>query len=173
MLSLETIFGEELLEEYGGDILHEIRNEDVPGVTNVKENLDYNSGWYNYSTLKFDYEGNRYSIEYSEHTSDNVCDFEFLMDTLTLVGSLEDLDKTFSGEEYFKLKVQSEKQAEHLNKTIKTQKTKIKEYEDLFGILNKLSKAQKIAIGEMLVEVGNEKAPTLTTAGQFFLAISK
>ncbi|MEH7209990.1 hypothetical protein V7094_27890, partial [Priestia megaterium] len=69
---LEEVFSEEVLENLPD--LREI--EEVDGVTNWSIDFSYNSGWYNYYTVSFNYNGKKYEFEYQDHTSDNVCDSE-------------------------------------------------------------------------------------------------
>lgn len=79
------LFEEEDLEPY--DL------EDHEEVTSYNEDLSYNSGWYNYYEITFRLRGKKYSIEKKSHTSDNVCDTEWLMDTFQEVIYTNDLDK--------------------------------------------------------------------------------
>lgn len=106
------------------ETLHEIRNEDLEGVSNVKDELNYNSGWYNYSLLTFDYKGNRYSVEYKEHTSDNVSDFEFILNTLTHIGSVEELSELVTKEELIMMKKNYEAMLAGRDNTIKVLREK-------------------------------------------------
>lgn len=75
---LVEVFADEF-EEYGEINMWEI--EDYEGVTEYDDDINYNSGWYNYHLVTFTYKGKRYSYEYKTHTSDNVCDTEILWDT--------------------------------------------------------------------------------------------
>ncbi|QOV08352.1 hypothetical protein Kirov_153 [Bacillus phage Kirov] len=75
---LVEVFADEF-EEYGEINMWEI--EDYEGVTEYDDDINYNSGWYNYHLVTFTYKGKRYSYEYKTHTSDNVCDTEIFWDT--------------------------------------------------------------------------------------------
>ncbi|MDS7057140.1 hypothetical protein NXG04_07560 [Klebsiella pneumoniae] len=75
---LEHVFAEEI-EKYGDVDLYGV--EEIEGVTEYEEELNYNSGWYNYSDVTFKYKGKMYTFEFKEHTSDNVCDKEIFLGT--------------------------------------------------------------------------------------------
>lgn len=69
---VEELFG----EDYDDDIFYELRDGDCEGYKLISDELSYNSGWYNYYEVVIENSetGNRYSFEYNQHTSDNVCD---------------------------------------------------------------------------------------------------
>jgi hypothetical protein len=66
-------------EEYGDFDISEV--EDLDGVTDFNQTLIQKDGWYFESTYEFIYNGKKYSFEKREHSSDNVCDTEYLMHT--------------------------------------------------------------------------------------------
>lgn len=67
--------------------------EDHDEISAYDENLSYNSGWYNYYEVTFRYRGKKYSMEKKVHTSDNVCDTEYLIETFQEVVAVNDLAK--------------------------------------------------------------------------------
>ena len=170
-VNYEEIFGEDVdLDE----VLSMVRFEDYKGATNVKDELNYNSGWYNYSTVTFDYEGKRYSVEYKEHTSDNVSDMEYLYDTFCCLGEVSEMDEMITKEDLARVtstyKMQLEKQLKEIN-----------DYKGLLSTLNPLSKKQLKDAGEMLIKVEEEsndkrgeKSPLdLGAIGEFLVKLSK
>lgn len=84
---IEQVFADEI-EKYGDVDLYAV--EEIDGVTDYDEDLNYNSGWYNYSDVTFKYKGKTYTFEFKEHTSDNVCDKEIFLGTFREV--VEELD---------------------------------------------------------------------------------
>lgn len=78
----EEVFASEI-EENEDFALSEIEYAD--GVTCHDENLEENEGWYNYYKVTFSYNGNKYSFEYSSHTSDNVSDTDYDYSSFQLV----------------------------------------------------------------------------------------
>lgn len=82
----ETVF-EKQLERYYLD-LGEI--EDVIGVTEFEKDISHTDGWRIYYTNTFKFNGEKYSFEESDHTSDNVCDREYYVDSFEKVENEED-----------------------------------------------------------------------------------
>lgn len=69
----EQVFSNEI------DELHEI--EDLDEVSCYDEEFLGKNGWYIESSISFRYRGKKYSFEKSEHSSDNVSDTEYRMNT--------------------------------------------------------------------------------------------
>ncbi len=157
-ITLESVFGE---DEDLCEVLNLIRFDDFEDATNVKDELNYNSGWYNYSILTFDFKGNRYSIEYKEHTSDNVSDMEYLFDTFTCLGSVKEMEETITGEELAQIELNYKRQIEHLKK-----------YKETLDVLRPLSKDILKDLGQSFSNVSDKKeervADELKTIGEFF-----
>lgn len=147
-------------EDYDwNEALHEIRDGDYEGVTNVVDKLEDNEGWYNYSSLKFDLKGKRYSIEYREHTSDNVSDFEWIDGTFIELGSVEEMEETITKEELAFIKNHYEKNIEHLE-----------QYRDVLRELRTISKHELTSTGKMLISI-NADADKENKKGTFNLSV--
>ena len=67
--------------------------EDLEGVTCYDENYAWRNGWYNHIGVTFRYEGKKYYIERKEHSSDNVSETEWLIDTFHEVVSSNEFEK--------------------------------------------------------------------------------
>lgn len=133
-------------EDYDWDeVLHEIRHGDYEGVTNIVDKLEYNEGWYNYSSLKFDLKDKRYSIEYREHTSDNVSDFEWIDGTFIELGSVEEMEETITKEDLAFIKNHYEKNIKHLE-----------QYRDVLRELRTISKHELTSTGKMLISINSD-----------------
>lgn len=74
VVDIDEVFHEEY-EEYGEVSPFEIY--DLDGVTNFDEKDLGQDGWYRTSQITFRYKGKKYSIERTDHVSDNVGDTEF------------------------------------------------------------------------------------------------
>lgn len=76
---IEEVFG----EHFDHDDFYSLRDGDLEGFELISDDLSYNSGWYNYYevTVKDTNTGKKYSFEYNQHTSDNVCDGGLLLGT--------------------------------------------------------------------------------------------
>lgn len=155
---LEEVFGEDL-----DDIFSLIRDGDLEGVTTVTESLSYNSGWYNYYVIMFDYKGKRYSFEYKDHTSDNVCDMSYLPETFYSLGDVEELSQTITREELAQIQNQHEKSLETL-----------KPYKDVLNIIKPLSVTELEFVAKIFHDV-KEKDPKAseTKIGNFFEELAK
>lgn len=157
-VTLEDVFGEYWKEE-----LNMVRYDDCKDAENVKDELTYNSGWYNYSKLTFDFKGKRYSIEHKEHTSDNVCDFEWLLDTFTCLGEVEELQESITKEDLVNSEI-------HYKKMLKRKDAQIAEYKNALekaheknrclNHLNSYSKKDLEGLGTVLMKTYNEDKPT-------------
>ncbi|AGI11840.1 hypothetical protein X915_gp118 [Bacillus phage vB_BanS-Tsamsa] len=86
---IEQVFAD-VIEEYGSMDLYEI--EDLEGVTEYDDDIDYNDDWYNFHIVTFKYKGKYYSFEYKRHTSDNVCDTEYFYGTFKEIKILKPLE---------------------------------------------------------------------------------
>ena len=71
--------------------LYELEYED--GVTCYSEDLSERDGWYILTTISFRYNGKKYAFEKKEHSSDNVCDSEMLLNTFREVEADGELEK--------------------------------------------------------------------------------
>lgn len=96
----EQVFAD-VIEEDGELEFYQI--EDIDGVTEYSDELNYNSGWYNYSIVFFKYNGRKYSMEYKEHTSDNVSDTEHLWNTFKEIQGITLNKDTFTQDEVFEI----------------------------------------------------------------------
>ncbi|MCR4362048.1 hypothetical protein NUG13_11985 [Bacillus subtilis] len=67
--------------------------EDHEGISLYNENLSYNEGWYNIYEITFRFKGKKYSMEKRVHTSDNVCENHWLVETFHEVVETDDLRK--------------------------------------------------------------------------------
>lgn len=152
----DKLFGEDY---YWDEALHEIRHGDYEGVTNIVDKLKYNEGWYNYSSLKFDLKDKRYSIEYREHTSDNVSDFEWIDGTFIELGSVEEMEETITKEDLAFIKNNYEKNIEHLE-----------QYRDVLCELRAISKHELASTGKMLINI-NADADEKDKKGTFNLGV--
>jgi hypothetical protein len=76
---IEEVFG----KDFDTDDLYAIRDNDLEGYELISDELVYNKGWYNYYEVIFKdlKTGKKYSFEYKQHTSDNVCDGGLLLET--------------------------------------------------------------------------------------------
>lgn len=137
----ENLFEEQELSLEEALNMIRIDPEEVEGVSNVKDSLEYNSGWYNYSLLTFDYKEKRYSIEYKEHTSDNVCEFDFTT-PLICIGEVEEMEKSVTVEE---MKRSLEKQKMQYENEIEKLKQSQKKKEKVWDII----KESKLTSREM------------------------
>lgn len=161
------------------ETLHEIRNEDLKGVSNVKDELNYNSDWYNYSLLTFDYKDNRYSVEYKEHTSDNVSDFEFLLETLIHIGSVEELNELVTKEELIMMKKNYEIMLAGKDQTIKAlreKNEKLLKIKNAFVLKDYYSNDTIKRQGESLIEAYNGDTSTekfISKLGESMVNLSK
>lgn len=163
-MDLYELFGEdEDLEE----VLNLIRFDDFEDATNVKDELSYNEGWYNYSTLKFDYKGKRYSIEYKEHTSDNISEMEFLYNTFACLGDATEMGETISKEDLAIIKLEYERRIANLEKELKKKN-------ELLNILRPLSTRQLNAVGKLFLDLSKDESTSSETKivekkiGEFF-----
>jgi hypothetical protein len=86
----EHVFADEI-EHWGELSPYEI--QDLDEVTCYDENLSYHDGWYIVSEITFRYRGKKYAIERKDHSSDNVCDTEWLFDTFREVVETTELAK--------------------------------------------------------------------------------
>lgn len=77
-LLLEEVFYR-AFDEYGELNLSEI--EDIEGVTDYKDSLDGIDGWYAWHTVSFKFDNRWFEFTYKEHTSDNVSDTEWFVDS--------------------------------------------------------------------------------------------
>lgn len=169
-MDLYELFGEdEDLEE----ILNLIRFDDFEDATNVKDELSYNEGWYNYSTLKFDYKGKRYSIEYKEHTSDNISEMEFLYNTFACLGDATEMNETISKEDLAIIKLGYERRIANLEKELKKKN-------ELLNILKPLSNKQLETVGKIFLDINSEEESNLgkirtaeEAIGTFFIEMSR
>ena len=152
----DKLFGEDY---YWDEALHEIRHEDYEGATNIVNKLEYNEGWYNYSSLRFDLKGKRYSIEYREHTSDNVSDFEWIDGTFIELGSVEEMEETITKEDLAFIKNNYEKNIKHLE-----------QYRDVLRELRTISKHELTSTGKMLIEI-NADADEKDKKGTFNIGV--
>lgn len=90
------VFAKEI-EEYGEFEPHEI--EDLDGVTCFEEYLCFYADWHIHADsyiqyiITFRYEGKKYSLIKREHTSDNVSDTDFDLESFHEVVSTNGLDK--------------------------------------------------------------------------------
>ena len=155
---LEQVFGEDL-----DDIFSLIRDEDLEGVSNVNEDLSYNSGWYNYYQILFDYKGKRYSFEYKDHTSDNVCDMTYLPETFYCLGEASKLAETITKEDLAKIEHSHALELE-----------KLKPYRDVLNIIKPLSVKELEVVAQIFHQV-KEKDPKAneTKIGDFFSELAK
>lgn len=130
-VNYDEVFG----EDSSGDELYEIRFDDFLEATNVKDELSYNSGWYNYSLLTFDYKGKRYSIEYKEHTSDNVVDMSWDFTTFVCLGEISELKKKITKEDLVRMKIQKDKEIERIsnkNRDLEKENEDLLKYKNVF-----------------------------------------
>lgn len=165
-VDLEELFGE---DEDVWEIISLIRHDDYEEATNVKDELSYNSGWYNYSTLTFDYKGKRYSIEYKEHTSDNVCDFEYTSD-LVCLGNSSEMEESVSQEEVSRLEIHYKNQIERLMK----EQSKLKQKASLIDKLRLPAKDFTMITNIFLKEKEDRELTRLETVlGDFFTTIAE
>lgn len=144
-MSIEDIFGEDV-EAF--ETLNDIKYDSYEGVTNVENEIDYNSGWYNYYTLSFDFEGKSYEVKYKEHVSDNVDDLDFIDGTLVCLGDADETDTPITMGDLVRMDVEHKKQLAEKDKTLK-------EYEDLFAILKPISDTNQLyETGSILTSAG-------------------
>ena len=141
------------------EALHRIRHEDYEGATNVVDKLEYNEGWYNYSSLKFDLKGKRYSIEYRKHTSDNVSDFEWIDNSFIELGNVNEMEETITKEDLAFIKNNYEKKIKHLE-----------QYRDVLRELRAISKRELTSTGKMLIGI-NANADEKNKKGAFGLGV--
>lgn len=130
MATFEEVFGELDFEE----TLNEIRMESFEGAKLIDDKLNYQEGWYNYSTVTFDYRENRYSVMYRDHVSDNVSNFEYVSG-LKLIGKVSELTNTITMECLAEIKYAHEKEVEKFKKEI----SKLQEYKNALKPIRKLS----------------------------------
>lgn len=143
-VDLEKVFyNEEHI--YGGDyaeILHLIISEDFEKATEVVLDNEGQSGWYSHHSLKFNYEGKRYKITFMEHTSDNVCDFEFTSD-LMLLGDAEEMKKVITQESLEEMRNFYENKIAEMEKEERAKETQrakqAKNEEKIMGEIQKMS----------------------------------
>lgn len=165
-VDLEELFGK---NEDCSEIIDLIRFDDYKEATNVKDEISYNSDWYNYSVLTFDYKGKRYSIEYKEHTSDNITDFEYTSDLVCLGDSIE-MENQVSREDVSRLELHYKNQIEKLTK----EKSKLKQKADLIDKLQLPSKDFTMMANVFLSEKENRQLTKLETVlGDFFTTIAE
>lgn len=95
----ENMTGKELFEhvfdefytQFGDFYPYEI--EDLDEATCYEENLSYHDGWYIVTEISFRFRGKKYAFDRKDHTSDNVSDTTYLIDTFHEVVSTSELDK--------------------------------------------------------------------------------
>lgn len=74
--------GRELFEQVFGDEIEDLYEiEELDEVVNYDEVSTSRDGWYFENTYEFRYNGKKYAFEVREHSSDNVCDTTYLMDS--------------------------------------------------------------------------------------------
>lgn len=171
MITLENVFGDD-----ADEALDLIRFEDFEGATNVKDELEYNEGWYGFSSLTFDYKDKRYYIEYKEHNSDNVCDFEYLYDTFNCLGPVSEMDNTINMEDLSKERAASQRRSDVLENKIKKLQEEKNVMERKLGKLSSLSKEQTEYFSKMFYEANEESKSKNTiyeVLGEFFELVAK
>lgn len=173
MITLEEIFGEDICLD---EVLGEIRHDFFDGVTNVKDELKYNEGWYNYSSLTFDYEGKRYTIDYKEHTSDNICDLDYLMDTLVCLGEASEMENTVNMEELVRERVASQRLIDSLQKQIGEVSRERNRMNEKLGKLFTLTKDQAEYFSKLFFGANEDtesKNTVYKNLGEFFELIAE
>ena len=165
-VDFEDVFDE---DEDLDEVISMIRYDEFEGATNVKDELNYNEGWYNYSTVTFDYEGKRYSIEYKEHTSDNVSDMEYLYNTFVCLGEAKEMDETVSKEDLARIRFGYEKRISGLEEELKRKREELK----VLNLLKPLSYKQLKTLGNLFLDNRSEE-PTFVERrlGEFFTEMS-
>lgn len=158
-MTIDEVFGEDV---YVDEMLNEIRfeAEDVEGATLLEDKLSYNEGWYNYSEMKFDYNGNRYSIEYKEHTSDNVSDMEWLADTFIFLGETAKMSKKVNAEDVARMKHSYQRQIERLEAEVRN----LRQYRD---IVKEAPKKTMKDVGEILMTTSEKEEVDVQGAKNF------
>lgn len=157
----DNVFGEDVDWE---EVIGSIRGDDYEGVTNTKDELSYNEGWYNHSIITFDYKGKRYSIDYSEHTSDNVSETEFDTDSFACLGNTDKMDQTISMEDLSKIRIGYENRIKKLN-----------EHKDLLAKLKPLTLGNLEIMSEIFLTDRDqrERSEFEKTVGEFFVELTE
>lgn len=161
-----------------------IKNGEYDSVSNVEDEITSNEGWYNYYKLTFDIDGFRYSIEYREHTSDNVSDEEVYEDSLECLGEVEGLENEVTKESLEKLKSDYERQISSLNEHIEKTKTKhryeieqLNKHKDLNrALLKQFNESLLSYTANFLTQVESDvdnNTLKLTELGEFLIELNK
>lgn len=168
-MKLNELLNEECDSSYG--VILGILNDEFEGVTNASSEITSNEDWYNYIELTFDFKGHKYSIEYREHTSDNVSDEKVYEDSLTCLGEVDALDKVVSQLDIEKVKRDYEQQIKSLKEQHKKEIEQLNKHKELnASLLLQFNMGQlKYAgnfLGEVEESIGN-RTLKLTEIGEF------
>ncbi|MBK1611702.1 hypothetical protein [Bacillus cereus] len=67
--------------------------EEHDDVSCYEESLAYHDGWYIVTDISFRYRGKKYTFQRKDHSSDNVCDTEYLIHTFREVNATNVLEQ--------------------------------------------------------------------------------